>query len=140
MKAQFSSLPSVEAGMLLPPQHPLCLRTQMDCKKTKVFKNLNIRNIETLRFRKCIYITVILYFHLVLNIEICQSNTLSSKLINLNRIIIKLDLDTIKGALSGLRQFLTTDKKCFLFHLKICFRSEDIYIFVLNFCSCRKMA
>ena len=30
------------------------------------------------------------------------------------------------------------DEKCFLFHLKSSFRSEDIYIFVLNFWSCRK--
>ena len=38
----------------------------------------------------------------------------------------------IKGALSGLRQFLATesllknDVKCFLFHLKSSFRSQDI--------------
>ena len=37
----------------------------------------------------------------------------------------------IKGALSGLRQFLATEyplkmmKKCFLFHLKSSFRSQD---------------
>ena len=38
----------------------------------------------------------------------------------------------IKGALSGLRQFLATessfknDEKCFLFHLRSSFRSQDI--------------
>ena len=37
----------------------------------------------------------------------------------------------LKGALSGLRQFLATesplnDEKCFLFHLKSSFRSQDI--------------
>ena len=38
----------------------------------------------------------------------------------------------VKGALPGLRQFLTTegslenDEKCFLFHLKSSFCSEDI--------------
>ena len=38
---------------------------------------------------------------------------------------------TVKGALLGLRQFLATepfknDEKCFLFHLKNSFRSQDI--------------
>ena len=47
-----------------------------------------------------------------------------------------------KGALSGLRQFLTTrnGKKCFLFRLKNSFCSWDISIFVLSFWSCRKKA
>ena len=31
-------------------------------------------------------------------------------------------------------------KKCFLFHLKSSFRSQDIYIFVLSFWSCKKPA
>ena len=41
-------------------------------------------------------------------------------------------LNSFKGALSGLRQFfgnwkpLKNDEKCFLFHLKISFRSHDI--------------
>ena len=52
----------------------------------------------------------------------------------------------LKGALSDLRQFLTTEsplkiiKKCFLIHLKSSFRSQDIWIFVLSFRSCRKKA
>ena len=33
---------------------------------------------------------------------------------------------------------LKIDEKCFLFHLKSSFRSQDIYIFVLTFWSCRK--
>ena len=32
------------------------------------------------------------------------------------------------------------DEKCFLFHLKSSFRSQDILIFVLSFWSCRKAA
>ena len=32
------------------------------------------------------------------------------------------------------------DEKCFLFHLKSSFRSQDIYIFVLTFWSCEKAA
>ena len=52
----------------------------------------------------------------------------------------------LKGPLSGLRQFLTSEsplkiiKKCFLFHVKSSFRSWDIYIFVLIFCLYRKAA
>ena len=52
----------------------------------------------------------------------------------------------LKGALSGLRRFLAfessfkNDEKCSLFHLKSLFRSQDIQIFVLTFCSCRKTA
>ena len=47
----------------------------------------------------------------------------------------------INGALSGLIQFLTTgsplkNEKYFLFHFKSSFRSQDIYVFVLNVWSC----
>ena len=51
-----------------------------------------------------------------------------------------------KGSLTGLRQFLATEsflkmiKNAFLFHLKSSFRSQDIEIFVLTFCSSRKTA
>ena len=43
----------------------------------------------------------------------------------------------LKGTLSGLRQYLATESplKCFLFHLKSSFRSQDIYDFVLTFWS-----
>ena len=49
----------------------------------------------------------------------------------------------LKGALSGLRQFLATESslkmmKCFLFSLKSSLRSDDIYVFVLRFWSCSK--
>ena len=42
-----------------------------------------------------------------------------------------LPLKKVKGALSGLKQFLATesplkDEKCFLFHLKSSFHSRDI--------------
>ena len=30
------------------------------------------------------------------------------------------------------------DEKCFLFHLKSCYRSQDILVFVASFWSCRK--
>ena len=30
------------------------------------------------------------------------------------------------------------DEKCFLFHIKSSFRSQDIWVFVMTFCSCRK--
>ena len=42
----------------------------------------------------------------------------------------------LKGALSGLRDFLATfknDEKCFLFHFKSSLCSQDIYVFVLTF-------
>ena len=50
------------------------------------------------------------------------------------------------GTLSGLRQFLATEsplkvlKKCFLFHLKSFFRSQNIEDFGFTFWSCIKMA
>ena len=46
----------------------------------------------------------------------------------------------LKGTLSGLKKLLAIEKeieKCFLFHLKSSFRSQDISIFVLSFWSCR---
>ena len=48
----------------------------------------------------------------------------------------------LKGR-QGLRQFLITEspfktEKYFLFYLKSSFRSQDIYIFVMTFWSCRK--
>ena len=46
-------------------------------------------------------------------------------------------LSDFKGALSGPTQFLITEK-CFLFHLKHSFPSQDTYIFVFTFWSCRK--
>ena len=55
-------------------------------------------------------------------------------------------LTLIKGALSGLRQFIDSEnhlkmmKNTFLFSLKNSFRSQDISIFVFVFWSCRKMA
>ena len=56
------------------------------------------------------------------------------------------NIGQFKGALSGLRQFLATeslfknDEKCFLFHLKSSFRSQDIEVFVLTFWSCIETA
>ena len=53
-------------------------------------------------------------------------------------------LSLLKGALSGLRQFLVIDspltmmKKCFLFYIKCSFSSQDIYVFVLTFWLCSK--
>ena len=46
----------------------------------------------------------------------------------------------IKGALSGLRQFLVTESplKRMKNNLKSSFCSQDIKVFVLNFCSCGK--
>ena len=54
-------------------------------------------------------------------------------------------LSDIKGALSGLRQFLAIQSplkmmKCFLFHLESSFCSQNIYFFVLTFWSCGKIA
>ena len=70
--------PNYGSGVSLPIQHPLCLRACMDSKKTKIFKNSSFRDItpstETPRFRKWIYIPVILYLHLVLNTLIGYPN------------------------------------------------------------------
>ena len=57
--------------------------------------------------------------------------------------------ESVKGALSGLRQILATEgplkimknanyEKCFLFQLKSSLCSLDIYVFVLTFWSCIK--
>ena len=51
----------------------------------------------------------------------------------------------LKGILSGLRQVLANenpfnDEKYFLFHLKSCFRSQDIQVFALTFWSYIKTA
>ena len=48
--------------------------------------------------------------------------------------IIELNLKS-ESHLFTLKPF-KNDEKCFLFHLKISFRSEDIKIFVLTFWAC----
>ena len=73
IKAQFLLLPSKRLGLL--HQHPLCDRAFKDRQKTDILKNLKIRDYkmsstETFRFRDCIYVTVILYFHLEFYIPI----------------------------------------------------------------------
>ena len=78
-------------GVLLPPKHPLCRRVCMDDKKTKIFKNLNIRDIqnayhriEILRIRNCIDVTVTLYFHLETMFKSVSLNILELKLVKVD--------------------------------------------------------
>ena len=66
------------------------------------------------------------------NFEIAKI-TYSKRSLEQRMTIAKTSLHCIfKSALSGLRQFLATEsplkmiKKCFLFHLKSSFRSQDI--------------
>ena len=75
IKASFLLLPSKRVGVLRSHQHHLCDRAFKDRKKTDIFKNLKIRyykmsSTETFRVRDCIYVTVILYFHLEFYIPI----------------------------------------------------------------------
>ena len=52
---------------------------------------------------------------------------------------LKLDSDLPRKSQNLLQwKPLKSDKKCFLFHLKICFYSQDIQIFILNFWLDRK--
>ena len=57
-------------------------------------------------------------------------------------IYTKLGLSPSKNKMLYLLQWkpLENDEKCFLFHLKSSFGFQDIYVFVLTFCSCRKTA
>ena len=57
-----------------------------------------------------------------------------------HRWILKVGLSPSKINLIYLLKWkpFKNDEKCFLFHLKSSFRSRDIWIFVLNFWSCRE--
>ena len=56
------------------------------------------------------------------------SNNLENKTISDSYWRVQLVCMKVKGALSGLRQWkpFKNDEKSFLFHLKSCFRSQDI--------------
>ena len=78
-----------------------------------------------------------------------SGNTFSvTNFCNLHRNILQVviwKITVLKGALSCLRQFVNwkpskNDEKCFLFHLKSSFCSQDILVFVLTFWSCMKTA
>ena len=82
-----------EVVVLLSPQHPICRRASMDSKKIKIFKNLNIRDIqmsstEILRVRNYVHITVILFFHLELMSKSVSLKILGLKLVKLDYIIM----------------------------------------------------
>ena len=57
-----------------------------------------------------------------------------------DRVIFKARLSSSKNILCYLLDWkpFRSDEKCFLFHLKSSFCSQDIYVFVTNFWSCRK--
>ena len=103
VKAQFSLLSSKTMGVLLSPQYPLCHRACMHSKKKKIFKNLNIRNIQNNYHRKSPSQKLHSYncnitFHLELMLNSVGLKILGLKLAKLDYIIIWLDLDTTKKA------------------------------------------
>ena len=90
-------------GALVIPASTVSVRMDMDSKKTRIFANLNISDIQMpstkfLRVRNCFHITAIFYFHLELMPKPVSLKMLGLKLVKLDCIIIKLDLDTIKKA------------------------------------------
>lgn len=71
-------------GVLLLPQYPLCRRDCMDFKKTKIFKNLNIRDIQNAQHRispsqKLHSQNCNIMFSIIVIFQICQSKNFSTK-------------------------------------------------------------